>query len=206
MNNQIETKSQFTPDVTERTIPEAENPNYALKIAILGIMTALETVATILLSIYIPATQGYFNLGDGIIYITAILFGSYIGGFAGGFGAALADIILGYSVYAPITLVVKGLQGFVVGWIYHKFASSKQFGGKLVYKILAIVCGAPIMIGGYFFAQYFMLGYGGAVGELPFNLLQALLGMALAIPVTVAIEQVPQMTQITSMLNVPNKK
>ncbi|MHA1675439.1 MAG: ECF transporter S component [Promethearchaeota archaeon] len=205
MDNQIEAKSKFNPDVTERSISEAENPTYALQIAILAIMTALVTVTTLVIRIFIPATQGYFNFGDTIIYITAILFGAYIGGLAGGFGSAIADMI-GFPPFTLISLLSKGLEGFVVGWIYHKFAKSKHFGGKQGYKIISIICGAPFMIGGYFIAEIFMFGIGAALIELPWNFLQAISGIAIAIPITIAIEKVPQMAQITSMLNPSPKK
>ncbi|MHA1519505.1 MAG: ECF transporter S component [Promethearchaeota archaeon] len=207
MNSEIETESQFTPNLTERTTIDADEPNYALKVAILGIMTALVTVATIVIRILIPATQGYFNFGDTIIYITAILFGAYIGGLAGGIGSGIADMI-GFPPFALISLASKGLEGYVVGLVYHKFSKSKRFGGKQGYKIIAILCGAPFMIGGYFIAEIFMFGMGPALVELPWNILQALTGISIAIPITIAIEKVPQMTQITSMLspNTPPKK
>ena len=45
-----------------RIIPENKNVAKSLFVAICGIMIALETVSTILISIRIPATEGYFNL------------------------------------------------------------------------------------------------------------------------------------------------
>ena len=32
--------------------------------------------------------------------------------------SALADIIAGYAFYAPITFIVKGLQGYICAWIF----------------------------------------------------------------------------------------
>jgi len=91
-----------------------------MKLATTAIFTALVAVATIVFSIYVPSTQGFFNIGESMIYLTAILYGPIIGGFAGGVGSMFADLYLGYAIYAPATLVVKAVEGFVVGFIMRK--------------------------------------------------------------------------------------
>jgi uncharacterized membrane protein len=90
-------------------------------ISLSALMTALVTVLTVLFQIYVPATQGYFNFGEVGVYITAGLFGPIIGGFAGGFGSMLADLATGYVIYAPGTLVIKGLEGLIVGYLSFSF-------------------------------------------------------------------------------------
>jgi len=67
-------------------------------------------------TISVPATSGYFNIGETIIYITAILFGPYVGAIAGGVGAAISDMLLA-PVFAPGTLVIKALEGAIVGFL-----------------------------------------------------------------------------------------
>lgn len=67
-------------------------------------------------AVYIPATKGYFDVGEIMVYITAMLMGPYVGAFAGGVGSAISDAILA-PVYAPGTLVIKGLEGFIVGYL-----------------------------------------------------------------------------------------
>ncbi len=42
--------------------------------------------------ISIPATSGYFNLGEPVIYIVALVAGPLTGALAGGVGASLADV------------------------------------------------------------------------------------------------------------------
>ncbi|MEM2896802.1 MAG: ECF transporter S component [Candidatus Bathyarchaeia archaeon] len=91
-----------------------------LKISITGIFTALVCAATMVFSIYVPATRGYFNIGETMVYTTALLFGPRIGAFAGGVGSMLADMFLGYWVYAPATLVVKAFEGAIVGFLSQK--------------------------------------------------------------------------------------
>ena len=52
----------------------------ALTIAQAAIMAALVAVTTLLFVIPIPATSGYFNLGETFIYVSALLFGPLVGG------------------------------------------------------------------------------------------------------------------------------
>nr|MDO8114284.1 ECF transporter S component [Candidatus Sigynarchaeota archaeon] len=95
-------------------------------IAITATFTALTFVATYFLQISLPISGGYFNLGEVVIYITALAFGPWIGAFAGGIGSMLADIASPYAVWAPGTLVIKGLEGLVVGLLYARLKRGKS--------------------------------------------------------------------------------
>ncbi len=86
-------------------------------IALTGLMTALVLVITRAFVLPIPQTKGFFNLGEAGVYMAAVLFGPVVGALAGGIGSALADLTLGYTQYAPFTLVIKGLEGALVGVI-----------------------------------------------------------------------------------------
>ncbi len=87
----------------------------AFSVAVTAVFTALVCVATIVFSIYVPATEGFFNIGESMVFLSALLFGPYIGAFAGGVGSMVADLILGYPHYAPATLAIKACEGAVVG-------------------------------------------------------------------------------------------
>lgn len=78
-------------------------------------------VATVAIQIYQPATGGYFNLGEAIIYLVAILHGPLAAALAGGIGASLADLSTGYGIFAPGTLVIKFIEGYLAGWLIWKF-------------------------------------------------------------------------------------
>jgi uncharacterized membrane protein len=71
------------------------------QIALTVVFTALVTAATMVLSVYFPLTRGYFNLGETMVYLSALVGGPFVGAFAGGVGSALADILLGYNAFAP---------------------------------------------------------------------------------------------------------
>lgn len=86
-------------------------------VALTGLMTALVLVITRAFVLPIPQTKGFFNLGEAGVYMAAVLFGPGVGALAGGIGSALADVTLGYAQYAPFTLVIKGVEGALVGMI-----------------------------------------------------------------------------------------
>ena len=108
----MELDTEIATDFKEepRVIP-SKISSISLQVALMAIMTALVTIVTYYLPIPIPITGGFFNLGEGIIYTTAIMFGPFLGGFAGGVGAATADMLLGYGEFVPITLITKFLEG-----------------------------------------------------------------------------------------------
>jgi len=88
-----------------------------LKVAKLALSIALVAAATAIFTIYVPATRGYFNLGETMVYFIALYFGPFIGAFAGGVGSALADLLLGYTIYAPATLLIKAAEGWAAGYL-----------------------------------------------------------------------------------------
>ncbi|MFX1518438.1 MAG: ECF transporter S component [Promethearchaeota archaeon] len=125
----------------------------SLSLAIAAIMTALVCVTTLIFQISIPQTQGFFNLGDSAVYISAILFGPIIGAFSGGVGSALADLILGYGLFAPITLVTKGIEGFIVGFLSNSLIPPKKTNTRwmVFISLTGIAVGVIIILVGLFF-------------------------------------------------------
>ncbi|MHA1130476.1 MAG: ECF transporter S component [Candidatus Helarchaeota archaeon] len=161
-------------------------------ITLASIMAALVCVATIFFSIPIPATGGYFNVGEAIIYIAAILFGPFIGGFAGGIGASIADVAVGYAIYAPGTLYIKFLEGFVIGVIVYTIHLKEWQRWKALFGIIvAVIVGGLIMVIGYWSYEAYILGLGPIVpvAEIPANMIQLLIGGFVAIPTSIGIQK-----------------
>lgn len=149
-----------------------------LSIAVSAIMTALVCVATMLIQIPNPATRGYINVGDAMIFVSALTFGAIAGGIAGGFGSALADILSGYGFYAPFTLVIKGLEGALAGLITDRKSLTRD--------LLATVIGGSEMILGYFLAEFYLLQFGwAALTEVPGNIFQVVAGAGIGIPIAI---------------------
>ena len=114
---------------------------------------------------------GYMNLGDGFILLFASLVHPLGGFLIGGMGSAIADIVSGFGLYAPFTLVIKGLEGFIVAKYCHK-----------INRYVCYLIGCFIMISGYFLVDWFLQGsFAIAITGLPTNLMQALCGMTIAV-------------------------
>ncbi len=153
------------------------------EIAISAIMAALVSASTLLIQIPIPATQGFFNVGDAMVMVASLTFGPIVGFFAGGFGSALADLIGGWYVWVPFTFVIKGLEGFIAGSI----VVLDDEGGGVKTKIFAWILAGSEMVVGYFLVQYYMYGLGAALTELPFNILQMVAAGIIGIPLSIAV-------------------
>ena len=155
------------------------------EIAISAIMASLVCATTLLIQFPVPATQGFFNVGDAMVMVAALTFGPIVGFFAGGVGSSLADLIGGWYVWVPFTLVIKGLEGFLAGSIMVLDDEDKGVKKKIVAWIVA---GSEMVIG-YFLVQYYMYGLGAALTEMPFNILQMVVGGIVGIPLSIAIAQ-----------------
>ena len=115
---------------------------------------------------------GYMNLGDGFILMFATVVNPLGGFLIGGVGSAIADLVSGYGLYAPFTLVIKGLEGLFVA----TFVKKHEKQAFLVYLV-----GCLIMIGGYFLVDWYLQqSFALAITGLPTNLVQALCGLVIA--------------------------
>lgn len=146
--------------------------NQVRNTVLLGISIALVTLGTIVIRISIPATSGYMNLGDSMIFVVAIVLGRRYGLVAGGLGSALADILGGFPAWAPWTLVIKGIEGHIAGMLGDA-GTVLATKSETVKTVTASTLAGAWMISGYFLAGTVLYGPAGALGELPFNLVQA---------------------------------
>jgi uncharacterized membrane protein len=156
--------------------------NDALFITIAAIMIAVTAVFTWLVRVPIHATQGYFNFSDVAVYFAAFAFGPILGTIAGGVGTAIADLLAGFPQWALLTFLAHGSQGLVAGWLGR--------GKKLPGLIVAWIAGALCMAGIYLLGEGLILtGWGPALAELPFNLLQNLVGGVVGIRLFYAVRK-----------------
>ena len=154
----------------------SEKRHSTTKVALSVVLASAVTVSTMIIRVPIPATSGYLNFGDIMIFVSALLFGEFVGGFAGGVGSAMADILGGYPGYAPFTLVIKGLEGVLAGYISN--------GKSVVRDVVGWAAGAAAMVLGYFLVETYIMGLGLGVAliEIPSNLLQVGAGALIGIP------------------------
>ena len=137
-----------------------------------GLFTALTLLATLFLKI--PTGIGYANMGDGFVLAAGALLGPFAG-IPAALGSMLADLMLGYTIYAPATLVIKGLMGLLAGLFIQK-AAAFSWKNLLLFAALELW-----MVLGYFLFECVLYGVAAALGSVVPNLLQGVVGAVLAL-------------------------
>lgn len=166
---------------------ETTQANHLLKFGIIAAFATLAFVGTVAIRIPIPATGGYFNLGDTFVMVAALLYGPIAGGLVGMVGPALADAV-GFPQFILATAVVKGMEGLIVGLIAGK-------GSSFTYlrPVAALLAGIMVLVGGYFVFEAFVYPFlakgvpffgvtdaKAAIAEIIPNLLQGLISAFIA--------------------------
>lgn len=147
-----------------------------------GVLMALTTVMTIVVQIPVFGSSGYVNMGDSVVLFTALYLGRKHGAAVGGLGSALADIISGYAVYAPLTFITKGLEGYICGLISQKISGTKG-------NILGTLAGGIIMVSGYFIGEIFMFGMKASMAAIGPNAIQATFGIISALIIYAGVKK-----------------
>ena len=164
----------MTIKYTTEDIRMSEN-NKTKKIVIASMFAALACVATMIIKIPSPL-KGYLNLGDCIVLIAGWMLAPGYGFLAAGLGSALADIFLGYMMYAPATFVIKGLMALIAYYGYQML--HKKFNTSIS-NIVSGILAEILMVLGYFVFEGFLYGFGPSVVNIPANTVQGIAGLIL---------------------------
>ncbi|MBQ6936541.1 MAG: ECF transporter S component [Clostridia bacterium] len=159
--------------------------NGKLKLTIISaLFAALICVATMVVKIPTPL-NGYINLGDCVILVAAFTLPCGYGFLAAGIGSALADILSGYTAYAPATFVIKGFMVLVVCLVTKFLKVNKPNFVKVVSGVLAELT----MVLGYYIFEGFMYGFAPSLANIPMNLIQGVAGLVLAVVLIKVLEK-----------------
>lgn len=157
-----------------------------VQVAMMAAITALVTM-----TIRIPTYTGYTHLGDSMIFLSVILFGKNKAMASSALGMFLADLLGGYLVWSPFTLVIKGIMALIAGII--AFRGSYN-GDNTLNNIFAFIVAGIWMVAGYYISGAFITRYVLssqatmtqslilALKEIPANSVEVLVGIILAIP------------------------
>ncbi len=152
------------------------------KIVMAALMAAMTCIATMVIQVPSP-TGGYIHLGDGFVLLSGIILGPLYGGAAAGLGSMFADLLSGYAVFAPATLIIKALAAVIGGLVYYTLCHTVfQAKHKLIPVITAGICGGIIVTVGYFIFESIILGNGLAatIVGVPANIVQNLFGITVS--------------------------
>ena len=144
---------------------------------------ALTYVFTAFVNVRLPiaANGGLIHLGNVALFILAMLFGKKTGMIAGGIGMGLFDLLSGWTLWAPFTLIIVGIMGYAVGAICEKHPQYQ-------WKFAAMAVACVIKIVGYYIAEGIIYGnWVAPAASIPGNLVQ--IGVA-AVVVAVVIRPI----------------
>ena len=151
------------------------------KLVLAALMAAMCTIMTMVIQVPSPM-QGYVNLGDCAVLMSAWVLGPLYGGAAAGIGSALADLLSGYAHYVPGTFAIKLVMAVAAALIF-RAATKKGLSASsvLLGQIVGGVVAEVIMVLGYFAYASLWLDKGlAAAASIPGNIVQGVFGLVAA--------------------------
>ena len=164
--------------------------NRAMQLALSAMFAALIFVATSFFKLPVSITQGYIHLGDGFILLAAMLLGQPAI-IAAALGSALADLMGGYTMYILPTFLIKGAAAAVA------LCFMKE-GRPFCLRLIGMVLAEAVMVLGYFFVEWLVLGYGlaAAAGALVPNIVQGLSGVIICAVLAPVVQRAKSLTRL----------
>lgn len=159
-------------------------------LALTGLFAALGCVGTMMLQVPSPS-GGYMNLGDAAVILGAWLLGPAYGAIAGGVGPAMADLLSGYAVYVPATLVIKAVMALTAAGLYRALNKRGLF-------LCAVAAEVPMVLGYWLFDGALAAASGGgtlglcltaSAAGIPSYLVQAAFGAAASTLLALALRR-----------------
>lgn len=147
--------------------------NKIKNISEISVLTALTIVITLIIVIPLPSNSGYLNLSDALIILSANLTFPLGGMLVGMISGAICDLITGYTTYIPFTIIAKGVEGFLAGYLFKKIKNKNL-------KYISLFISGLIMGCIYFIPDFIFFGFSGAILNLPLNILQGFVGATIA--------------------------
>lgn len=137
-----------------------------------ALMLALTFLLTFFVKIPLPA-NGYVHLGDFMVILCGWLLGPLYGGFAAGVGSAMADIAGGFTIYAPVTFILKALSAAVAGLVLRQ--------NNVKNRVLSGILGGFFVPLGYFVFEMFAFNWATAIADLPATSVKEVINIIIAV-------------------------
>lgn len=154
-------------------------------LVVTGLLTALIFIFTRFINIRLPISinGGLIHMGNVMLFATAIVFGKKKAAVSGALGMSLFDVMSGWTAWAPFTFVVRGIMGYIIGWI-----AERENGKNVWMNLLGITAGGIWMLFGYYMTEVML--YGNWI--TPFtsvygNMIQIVVGAIIGTPVAMAL-------------------
>ena len=122
--------------------------NHVKLMCISGIFAALVYVITAYL--HIPTYNGYVHFGDGFVFLAACILPLPYSAIVGALGALLADLLTGFAMWAPGSMIIKGLMAILFSCKAKKIITARN--------LVMLIPAALISIAGYYLYEGLITG------------------------------------------------
>lgn len=168
------------------------NPHSTQRIRLMT-RTALFAALIYLFTAYfhVPSHTGYTHIGDAFLYLSACLLPTGYAAAAGAIGAGLADLLSGYAIWMPGTVLIKSLAVLCFSNAQKRILCRRN--------LLALVPAWVLCIGGYYLYESLMTGnFAAPLAGIPGYLTQCTLSTIVFVLTAAAFEQVPALNALSS--------
>ena len=148
----------------------------------IAIMASLVFVATYLIKI--PSLNGYTHIGDSMVILSAFILCKKKGALAAGLGAALCDLLSGYMQYIFPTFFIKAIMVLIICTVVQSLINKTKFAW-----ILGSIIGCAFQVVGYCLVETILYGFAAALASVPTNIIQSIVGIALAVVLSTVLEK-----------------
>ena len=154
--------------------------NHLRLMCISGIFTALVYVITAYL--HIPTYNGYVHCGDGFIFLAACILPMPYSVIVGVLGAMLADLLTGFAIWAPGSMIIKGLIALLFSCKAKKMVTSRN--------LIMLLPAAVISAGGYYLYEVLITGsFVASLAGIPGSLVQAVASSVVFVVIGITLDK-----------------
>lgn len=147
-------------------------------------------ICLVTMTMKIPTVIGYTHLGDGFVFVAAVIFGKRKGALAAALGMTLADILGGYAIWAPFTFVIKAVMAYIAASIAYRNGYN---GDNVKNNTFAFAVAGAWMVLAYYLANAVIVRFVYvesasfyeslvlALADIPANTMQIVVGIVVAL-------------------------
>lgn len=140
---------------------------------------------------HVPSHTGYTHFGDAFLYLAACLLPPGYAAAAGAIGAGLADLLSGYAMWAPGTLVIKAAAALMF----------TRKTGKIICprNLLALIPAWVFCIGGYCLYEGLITGnFVAPLAGVPGYITQCTISTVVYVVLGLALDRAPSVRSLTA--------
>ena len=132
--------------------------------------------------LHIPTYNGYVHCGDGFIFLAACILPMPYAIIVGALGAMLADLLTGFAIWAPGSMLIKGLMALIFSCKAKKIVTTRNF--------IMLLPAALISVVGYYIYEGLITGnFVASLTGIPGSIIQAVASSIVFVVAGVAMDK-----------------